>query len=105
MAKKAKKSSVKKSTKKVIKPIVQTNQWIMVTKPFKLKVSNFCFPATIRHTCEKCGNEFETNFDKEGLYYPDINEPFTFSVICKKCLRRKTLKLQLHISLEIIHNE
>ena len=98
MAKKTKKSSIKK------KPMVKRNQWIMITKPFKLKVNNFCFPANIKHKC-KCGNEFLTNFDKEGLYYPNINEPFIYKAICKKCMKSIPIKLQLHISMEIIHDE
>ena len=98
MAKKTKKSSMKK------KPIVKSNQWIMITKPFKLKANNFCFPANIKHVCH-CGNEFLTDFNKEGLYYPDVNEPFIYTAICKKCLRRMDIKLRLHISLEIIHDE
>lgn len=91
-------------TEKDVK-IINGTKYILITKPFKLDSNRFHFPAKFTHKCKKCGYEYILDFIKNGLYHPDINQEFTYPIVCKKCNTVKNYTLKFNISLELVENE
>ena len=81
----AKKRSRKKTAvvKKVVEPVEEEvkKNYILITKPFKLDVKKFRFPAKIIRKCGGCGKDIVYDFEKIYLPYPDVNQEFDFNIL------------------------
>jgi len=78
---------------------------LILTRPreFKIDDKRFRLPGCkLSGDCPHCGKKFERDFEEHYLSYPEANEAFDLVLWCPECDHEWTVRVRLHIALELL---